>query len=211
MLVWASMTTMLTTVLLLARPALARLCAARRSLDALPLDRVVVDLAACLLLVCAAWAWLAVSTTVVEAWRGVVPDHRPWHLPAVARRGVLAACGLAVASGVAVPASADDGAAPRHRHDGALVTGLPLPDRAVAPPPAPRPRSRRTVIVRTGDSLWSIAHRDLTPHAAAPAIVRRWHAIYATNRSLIGPDPDVIEPGQRLDLPPHHPPRKDRP
>ena len=67
------------------------------------------------------------------------------------------------------------------------------------------------VVVRPGDSLWAIAERDLPPDAPTQTIVRRWHAIYVANRTLIGPDPDVLEPGQRLRLPPHAPPRKDRP
>jgi nucleoid-associated protein YgaU len=56
-------------------------------------------------------------------------------------------------------------------------------------------------VVRAGDSLWSIAARDLGPGSPNAEVTARWHAIYAANRSRIGPDPDVILPGLRLLLP----------
>jgi hypothetical protein len=196
---------------LLRRPA-GQAWRAVGAFGAQPLDAAVVDLAACVLLACLAWAWLVLSATVLEAWRGVDPaTRRPWHPPLAVRRVVLAACGVALASGVAAPAGADEGSSPHHqeggghRHGAALLTGLPLPDRAVAPPrrsPAPT----RTVVVAPGDSLWSIAQRDLPPDAPDGEVVARWHAVYAANRRVIGPDPGLIEPGQRLHLP-----RKDRP
>jgi nucleoid-associated protein YgaU len=33
------------------------------------------------------------------------------------------------------------------------------------------------------------------------AIDRRWREIYAANRAVVGPDPDLIRPGERLRLP----------
>ena len=53
--------------------------------------------------------------------------------------------------------------------------------------PAPR------YVVRPGDSLSSIA--------AARAVRGGWQALYAANRRVIGPDPDVIHPGTVLVLP----------
>jgi LysM repeat protein len=53
--------------------------------------------------------------------------------------------------------------------------------------PAPR------YIVRPGDSLSSIA--------AARAVRGGWQALYAANRRVIGPDPDVIHPSTVLVLP----------
>src|SRR5580704_8022998 len=50
--------------------------------------------------------------------------------------------------------------------------------------PAPR------YVVRSGDSLSSIA--------AARAVRGGWQALYAANRKVIGPDPDVIHPGTVL-------------
>jgi hypothetical protein len=199
-------TSTLGSVALLACPEAARLVGTRTSLSTLPLDQALVGLAACVLLLCAVWAWLGLSATVVEAWRGVPARHRPcWHLPHGVRRVVLAACGVAVASsavtvGVSSAALAD-ATGHRHLHGAALLSGLPLPDRAVAPTSrANQPRTRK-VVVRAGDSLWSIASRDLPDDAPDPAIAARWHAIYAANRVVIGPDPDLLEPGQRLLLP----------
>jgi hypothetical protein len=221
LLVWASGSAAFGTVALLVRPAAAAGWSARRSLAALPLDRALVDLAAGVMLGCAAWAWLALTVTVVEALRGVRPDGvlrpaRPWHLPSGLRRLVLAGCGLALVSGITQPALAAGGS--HHRHPGrgaAALTGLPLPDRAVAPPSRPAPRraihaqspTAGYVVVRSGECLWSIAARALPPDAPATAIATRWRAIYAANRGVIGPDPDVLEPGQRLLL--RRLPRKD--
>ncbi|WP_405071484.1 LysM peptidoglycan-binding domain-containing protein [Kribbella sp. NBC_01510] len=57
------------------------------------------------------------------------------------------------------------------------------------------------VVVRAGDSLWSIAARELGPNASAEAIAARWPEWYAANRQVIGSDPDLILPGQVLRIP----------
>jgi nucleoid-associated protein YgaU len=57
------------------------------------------------------------------------------------------------------------------------------------------------VVVRAGDSLWSIAARELGPNASAEAIGARWPEWYAANRQVIGSDPDLILPGQVLRIP----------
>jgi nucleoid-associated protein YgaU len=59
------------------------------------------------------------------------------------------------------------------------------------------------VVVHRGDSLWSIAARHLPADAAAADVARTWHRWYATNATVIGPDPNLILPGQIL-LPPTH-------
>lgn len=64
-----------------------------------------------------------------------------------------------------------------------------------------------TVFVTNGDSLWKIAENALQVHlgrAPSPAEIERyWHQIYkvAENHQVIGEDPDLILPGQRLELP----------
>lgn len=64
--------------------------------------------------------------------------------------------------------------------------------------------SARSVVVRPGDSLWLIAERAIGPQRGGdPAAVdAAWREWYRTNRAVIGEDPDVILPGQRL-APPH--------
>lgn len=61
-----------------------------------------------------------------------------------------------------------------------------------------------TVVVRSGDTLWGIAAHHLRKRgapadsAAVGAYVRR---IHRANARVIGANPDLIIPGQRLDLP----------
>lgn len=68
------------------------------------------------------------------------------------------------------------------------VDGLMLPDRPVSVTAA-----QPIVVVQPGDSLWAIASGTGT--ADVPAAVRAW---YRANRDVIGPDPDLILPGQKL-------------
>jgi nucleoid-associated protein YgaU len=57
------------------------------------------------------------------------------------------------------------------------------------------------VVVRRGDTLWDIAARHLGPAATDAEIAQAWPHWYQANRDLIGSDPDLLLPGQRL-LPP---------
>lgn len=147
--------------------------------------------------------WVVTTATVVGLLRGRVTSGG-----GATRRLVLAACGVAVVAGTALPAlpaSATGG------EGNELLAGLALPDRAVAPDghsPRPAPRARTeaqpetgpdgTYVVRHGDSLWAIAraHPD-----ASGSVERRWRAIWQANRDLVGDDPDLILPGQALRLP----------
>jgi LysM repeat protein len=212
LIVWASGTSTLGGLARLVRPDALRLWTGRNELDTWPVDLLLRRVSACVLLACAAWAWLALTATVAEAWRGGASfAHRPWRLPSGVRRLVLAACGVALASGLVSPAHADSREHGHHRHGLGALQGLPLPERAVAPPrrgPGTHLRPHRVVSVQPGDTLWAIAERDLPADALAGEVASRWHAIYAANRLVIGPDPDVIRPGQRLRLPAL--PRKDR-
>jgi len=58
------------------------------------------------------------------------------------------------------------------------------------------------VVVLRGDSLWEIAARQLGPAATDAQIAAEWPRWWAANRDVIGPDPNVILPGQRLRPPP---------
>ena len=57
------------------------------------------------------------------------------------------------------------------------------------------------VAVRRGDTLWSIAAHRLGPKATSADIDAEWHRWFAANRTVIGADPDAIEPGQILSPP----------
>jgi hypothetical protein len=64
-----------------------------------------------------------------------------------------------------------------------------------------RARAGDSIVVRPGDSLWVIAARQLGPHATSQAIAAAWPRLYTANRHVIGADPGLIYPGQRLRLP----------
>jgi Tfp pilus assembly protein FimV len=62
-----------------------------------------------------------------------------------------------------------------------------------------------TCVVRTGDSLWRIAERTLADRGngmvTSADIAQFWPVIYEANRALIGDDPNLILPGQTLEIP----------
>lgn len=60
----------------------------------------------------------------------------------------------------------------------------------------------RSVVVRPGDSLWSISSERLGPNARPRQITNTVEQIYALNRNRIGSDPNMIFSGQVLLLPP---------
>lgn len=76
------------------------------------------------------------------------------------------------------------------------------PNAATATPPPVAPTPPLTYTVVTGDCLWTIAAHRLPPTATAADIDRAWRAIYDANRAVIGSDPNLIRPGQILELPP---------
>jgi hypothetical protein len=55
--------------------------------------------------------------------------------------------------------------------------------------------------VLRGESLWSIAAAELGAGASESAVAARWPQWYAANRAVIGPDPDLLLPGQVLQSP----------
>jgi nucleoid-associated protein YgaU len=54
------------------------------------------------------------------------------------------------------------------------------------------------VVVRRGDTLWSIAARHLGPGATEAEIAVEWPHWFTANRDVLGRDPDHLTPGQRL-------------
>ncbi|MGH3503377.1 MAG: LysM peptidoglycan-binding domain-containing protein [Nocardioidaceae bacterium] len=138
--------------------------------------------------------------------------------PRLFRRVLLAACGVGVSAPLILggPALADGSGQGCAAHPCvATLEGLALPDL-----PTGRPWSRShpgntvstvstastvstvsTVItVRPGDSLWRIV-RGRLPHASDQRVAREVARLYAANRSIIGPDPDLIFPGTHLHAP----------
>lgn len=171
-----------------------------------------VALCAAALLAATGWLWVVATHTVGGLLLGRVPAAHG----GLARRLVLVACGAALAAGMASPATAAGG------DSGDLLAGLSLPDRASAPaairvpspvrpdaqtvraaePAEEEPQSPVEHVVAPGDSLWSIAQDH---HRPGSDIDAEWRRLWQHNRDVIGDDPDLILPGQRLRLPDPHP------
>ncbi|MDJ0792527.1 MAG: LysM domain-containing protein [Acidimicrobiia bacterium] len=78
------------------------------------------------------------------------------------------------------------------------VSELPVSELPVSELPVPP-----TYEVQRGDCLWSIAKAILAERGPEPQggdIAELWKAIYRANRDVIGDDPDLILPGQILEL-----------
>ncbi|MBS44766.1 MAG: hypothetical protein CMH83_16700 [Nocardioides sp.] len=178
----------------------------------------VVRVAGVALVACAVWAWLVVTTVLGEQ---VAAAHgrrvRCRWVPAGTRRVALALLG-----GAALSLGAAVGPAGAHADPAPAPPGetLPLPERltpprsapapsetpAVPAAPAPSPTAHERVhVVVPGDSLWRVAEHALPRrHGTAPTpaevldLVRRLHR---TNRAVVGHDPDLVHPGQRLRVP----------
>lgn len=85
---------------------------------------------------------------------------------------------------------------------GAAKERLPSPDRPDVTRERRRPHDHsRTVVVRRGDSLWSLAAAHLPGRPSDAQTARAWPRWYAANRAVVGADPDLIHPGQRLRAP----------
>lgn len=78
---------------------------------------------------------------------------------------------------------------------------------STAPPPTPADgggttSTPHTVIVRSGDSLWSITDDLLGPGTSAAAeISTSWPLLHEANHDVIGADPDLLTPGMELTVP----------
>lgn len=165
--------------------------------DGSGLPALVAGLAAALLQVALTWLLLLTVLVALEPLAG--RDLTSYAgCPAALRRILLACCGAAAAGALAVPAQAAP--VPSDPPEPVVLEGLPLPDRTVDEL-SPDPPPRRTVLVRHGDTLWALAAARLPDDARPGDVDRAWRTLYATNRSRVGPDPDLIRPGTRLRIP----------
>jgi nucleoid-associated protein YgaU len=173
---------------------------AGRPWSAVPLETLLAALAAAVLSLAVAWLALVTLAAVLEALTGLGSHLVRAVTPTVLRRLVTITCGLALGGGGALAGAAEE---PR-----GVLDGLPLPDRAAGAPVVdhrtPPEMSRAappTYRVRPGDSLWAIAEHNLTSTATTARVDDAWRVLYRTNRSRVGPDPDVLLPGTTLHLP----------
>jgi nucleoid-associated protein YgaU len=82
-------------------------------------------------------------------------------------------------------------------------TAVP-PSVATASPVAPHRPHRAAapgVVVRRGDSLWSIAAHALGPRATDAQVAQAWPQWWSANRAVVGADPDLLHPGTPLSPP----------
>ena len=72
---------------------------------------------------------------------------------------------------------------------------------AEMPDPGHQRATPRTVTVRTGDCLWSLAQAHLPQGASTTQIDHEWRRWYRVNRDRIGSDPDLLADGVALLVP----------
>ena len=163
-------------------------------------------LAAWLLVGCAGWAALISAAALVETTTAGRVRATAWvGCPSSMRRVLLAGIGVALVSGVSAQTPVATVTASGTASDRGTSAGRPAPAWPVLPVPARplgqmRPVPRR-VTVRPGDTLWHLATDRLPPSASEGEVALLVERIHRRNRELIGTDPDLIHPGQRLFVP----------
>jgi len=174
---------------------------------------------------CAWLAWslvgylsLAVAVVAASHLVGPLGGCRGWLVlltPSRLRQLVDRTVMVGLATTVAGLAAAAPASAATHHAAGALDwPGLTMSSTAGLRPvtrPAPTHRTSEAsrpgdVVVRSGDSLWSIAAGRLGSSASTARTSVAWREWYAANRSVIGADPGLIYPGERLHPPADHAP-----
>lgn len=208
----------------------AALDAATASPGTMPFEQALVGLAGlCAALACA-WLWVLTTWGVADALRGTVVPREAgrWRRLTMVACGCAVSLSVAlpahadsaraperpdVASlsllhGLPYPDRAAAGAPPPAAPvSDPVATRAPRQSRDRTPVTSPTPRVAATAspeathLVRPGDTLWSLATSALAesdaPHGDVAATVAHLHR---ANRAVIGADPDLIVPGQRLDL-----------
>jgi hypothetical protein len=121
----------------------------------------------------------------------------PW-----VRRLVAAGAGAALGGSLAL-ATAAAAAAPELPDDlrWAPPAGATAAEHAAPPAAAPTQGSAPPHVVAPGESLWTIAAgalADAGRPATPAAVAAQWPRWYAANADVIGPEPDLIHPGQVL-------------
>lgn len=131
--------------------------------------------------------WLGVLLLkAVMVWAGVVLTLGVWRPTAgLARRLTPRAFRFLIVAGVS-------GAMTTTTAQAGELDGLRLPDRM------PSTLAGTTHLVKAGDSLWGIAAERLPVGAQSPLIAHETARWYDANRVVVGPDPDLIRPGQQL-------------
>ena len=150
-------------------------------------DDLLVALAGWLLVACAWWWVLVCAATAVETLSSGRLRATAWvGCPPALRRLLLAGVGVALAG---APASASTDSTQQ---------ALPVPARPLGSVLAAEPAR---LLVHPGDTLWQLATHELAATASAEEVAVQVRRLHHRNRGVIGPDPDLIRPGQRLVVP----------
>src|SRR4051794_40326912 len=160
-------------------------------------DSAVLGLAGLAAWACVVWLAFALLVSALSAAPGVLGRLARVVAPRIVPAAMRGALGLTIA---ALPAAAT------LPSSAWADNGRPSP--AWLPPSLDRPATSTPVrvsaahhasyVVRPGDCLWSIARDHLGVHPSHAAVAARWPQWYAANERVIGVDPDLIRPGQRL-------------
>jgi hypothetical protein len=191
------------------------LAAVQHLADTAGADAVVLRVAG--VLVWAVWAWgaLGLGLTACSALPGVAGALARALLHAVLPAGARRAASLALGIGIGLNGTVVAGTVLAGPALAAVpVTAPAAPDwpgatpTAPAAPPAvpdwPAAAGGQEHVVVRGDCLWRIAEADLASRAGRPSdaevagAVRAW---WSGNATVIGPDPDLVLPGQVLHAP----------
>ena len=145
----------------------------------------------------AAWATLVCGAAALEVLSsGRLALTARLGCPARARRVLLAGLGLLLAGGAAaVPGPASAGSSARDQ------LGLPVPARPTGTSPVRPSVPAQSVRVQPGDNLWRLSREHSRPSATEQDVARLVERTYRANRTVIGSDPDLIKPGQHLQIP----------
>jgi len=166
-------------------------------------DDYLVIVATWVLLASAGWSVaIATAVAVERCSHGRVRPTLWVGCPPALRHALLAGTGIALVTAPGLPAW---GAPPPQ--PSSTGVGLPTPERPLG---AAQATVTDVVVVRAGDCLWHLAQARLAHAAPATQVLAMVRAIHRRNAGTIGPDPDLIQPGQRLVVPrpadvrPHH-------
>jgi hypothetical protein len=154
-----------------------------------------------LLLACASWAVLIGAAAGLEAvTRGRLRATTWVCCPASVRQALLVGVGVALVGVPGTATASTPWTRPADGQGGAAKSAqlsLPVPAR----PLGSAGRGPAREVVQPGDTLWHLAQTHLRT-AASPALVADLVSrVHQRNRQVIGPDPDLIRPGQRLVFP----------
>jgi len=156
-------------------------------------DDLLLAVAAWVLLGCGGWALAIVVAAVLEATSSGRFRATAWvGCPPALRRLLLTGLGVALV-----------GAGPVQAHASAVEQPpLPVPARPVGTAQSDQQAHPQThLVVRPGDTLWQLAANRLRTSASPRDVATLVEDLHRHNRKVIGPDPDLIRPGQRLAVP----------